>query len=131
MCFGEGTIAGHVVSPPFSSRGVLKWHSLLKVHLAIDESTSARVQLKWENALLARFRTPKVQVTPSEKEKKSTSSQSLIGWCIVYDNLVLGVAIGGGSGSSCIVRTIDCVVMVGHTFKFRLWASLVQNGAAV
>lgn len=69
MCFGEGTIAGHVVSPPFSSRGVLKWHSLLKVHLAIDESTSARVQLKWENALLARFWTLRAHVTPSKENK--------------------------------------------------------------
>ena len=111
---GDGCRYGSLIVAPLSSRGVLKWHSLLKVHLAINESTSARVQLKLENALLARFWTLKVQVTPSKEKGKMSSSHSLIGWCIVYVDLVFGVAIGGGR---CIARAIDCIVVVGNAVE--------------
>jgi hypothetical protein len=39
MCFGGGDDYKHRRPPPplLSSRGVLKWHSLLKVHLAIND----------------------------------------------------------------------------------------------
>ena len=103
---------------------MLKWHSLLKVHLAINESTSARVQLKLENALLARFWTLKVQVTPSKEKGKMSSSHSLIGWCIVYVDLVFGVAIGGGR---CIARAIDCIVVVGNAVEFISWLSRMHG----
>ena len=47
MCFGDECCHLRRIVIPTSSRGVLKWHSLLKVHLAIiDFDFSARVTVE-------------------------------------------------------------------------------------
>ena len=60
----------------------------------------------------------------------SPSSCSLDGLCIVYGDLVFGLAVrlGRGSGIACAVH---CIVEVGNTLELRLGSGIVKSRAAV